>query len=136
MVAPNTPEEISGLTLTRDDAPIAILLVDDDADCRMLIRDAISECKVSNDVHEVENGQQAIEFLKRRGKYANVPRPGLIYMDIEMPVMNGLEAVKVIKADPEIRDIPLVMMTGVSDENQMRRGAPSRADSQDREGRR
>src|SRR5512132_3959320 len=90
--------------------PITILLVDDDPDCRLLIRDAISECKVSNSVYEVTNGQEAIEFLERRGRWADAPRPGLIYLDIEMPVMNGQETLKRIRGVPELRDIPIVMM--------------------------
>ena len=57
------------------DGKVSILLVDDDADCRLLIRDAIAECKVSNDVHEVCNGREALDFLHKRGKYANAPRP-------------------------------------------------------------
>src|SRR5215218_9531550 len=97
MVARNIPvhpEESAVLTLTRNDQPIAILLVDDDPDCRMLIRDAISACKVSNEVYEAADGAEAMDFLKRRGRYANtdLPRPGLIYMDIEMPVKDGQTA--------------------------------------------
>jgi two-component system response regulator len=110
-------------------AAITILLVDDDADCRLLIRDAISESKVCNSVFEVCNGQEALDFLNRRGAWENVPRPGLIYLDIEMPGMNGLEALKAIKANPNLRDIPVVMMTGVSDEVQMRIAAETGANS-------
>ena len=55
----------------------------------MLIRDAIAECRVSNEVFEVANGEEALEFLRRKGKYANAPRPGLIFLDIEMPGMDG-----------------------------------------------
>src|SRR5215218_7842377 len=87
---------------------ITILLVDDDPDCRLLIRDAIAECKVSNDVHEVANGQEALDFLHRRGKFANAPRPGLVYLDIEMPAMDGQETLKQIKASQTLRDIPVV----------------------------
>jgi len=108
---------------------ITILLVDDDEDCRMLIRDAISECKVSNSVFEVANGQEALDFLRRRGEWAHAPRPGLIYMDIEMPGMNGLEALRAIKSDASLRDIPVVMMTGVSEEAQMRAAADAGANS-------
>src|SRR5882757_3745648 len=96
--------------------PIIVLLVDDDPDCRMLIRDAIDECKVAIAVHEACNGMEALEFLKRRGKHANAPRPGLIYLDLEMPGMDGQATLKAIKADPDLRDIPVVMMTGVCDE--------------------
>lgn len=115
--------------ITKDDRPITILLVDDDPDCRLLIRDAIAECKVSNDVHEVENGGEALRFLQRQGSYQNSPRPGLIYLDIEMPGLNGQETLKRIKADPDLRDIPVVMMTGVSDENQMKQAAANGANS-------
>ena len=109
--------------------PIAILLVDDDADCRMLIRDAIEESKVSNRVFEVSDGAEALDFLCRRGKYADAPRPGLIYLDIEMPGMNGQETLRRVRAMPELRDIPVVMMTGVCDEAQMREAAANGANS-------
>jgi two-component system response regulator len=108
---------------------MTILLVDDDPDCRMLIRDAIAECKVSNRVHEACNGREALDFLHRRGKHAGAPRPGLIYLDIEMPEMNGQEVLCAIKADPCLRDIPVVMMTGVSDETQMKLAATNGANS-------
>ena len=117
------------LTIEQNSQPITILLVDDDPDCRMLLRDAIAECKVSNSVFEVGNGQEALDFLRRVGLWSNSPRPGLIYLDIEMPGLNGQEALKLIKADPELRDIPVVMMTGVSDEEQMRDAAANGANS-------
>ena len=117
--------------VSRDQLPITILLVDDDPDCRLLIRDAIAECKVSNAVYECANGLDAMDFLKRRGKYANsdAPRPGLIYLDLEMPGMDGQATLQAIKADPALRDIPVVMMTGVADEAEMKRAAANGANS-------
>jgi CheY-like chemotaxis protein len=133
MVAIRHDEPISEaarrLMITRNDQPITILLVDDDADCRMLIRDAINECKVSNDVHEVCNGQEALDFLHKRGRFAAAPRPGLVYLDIEMPAMDGQATLKAIKGSPALRDIPVVMMTGVCDEAQMKRAAANGANS-------
>jgi len=117
------------LSITCNDEPITILLVDDDEDCRTLIRDAISECKVSNDVHEVRNGREALDFLRRRGQFANAPRPGLVYLDIEMPGMDGQETLRQIRANPEFREIPVVMMTGVSDERQIKLAAANGANS-------
>jgi CheY-like chemotaxis protein len=114
MVAPNS-------------SPLTILLVDDDDDCRMLVRDAIAECKVSNSVFEARNGEEAMAMLKKVSQGA--PRPGLIYLDIEMPKLDGISTLKQIKADPQLRDIPVVMMTGVSDENQMREAAECGANS-------
>ena len=109
--------------------PLTILLVDDDDDCRMLLRDAIAECKVRNRVYEVSNGKDALAFLRREGAYAEMPRPGLVYLDIEMPGMDGQTALRAIKADHALRDIPVVMMTGVSDENQMKEAADNGANS-------
>jgi CheY-like chemotaxis protein len=108
---------------------ITILLVDDDPDCRMFIRDAITESKVTNSIFEVCNGKDALEFLRRQGDWADAPRPGLIYMDIEMPGMNGIEALKLVKADETLKNIPVVMMTGVSDEAQMKIAAEAGANS-------
>src|SRR4051812_8073823 len=126
MVAPaqqKTQTQTGGLTLSQNAEAITILLVDDDADCRLLIRDAIAECKVSNQVFEVSNGAEALDFLYARGKHAGVMRPGLIFLDIEMPGMDGQETLKRIRSDERFRDIPIVMMTGVADERQMEQAA-------------
>ena len=109
--------------------PIAILLVDDDPDCRMLVRDAIESSKVSNRVYEASNGREALKFLTRAGKYAGAPKPGLIYLDIEMPGMDGQETLKRIRAAADFQDIPVVMMTGVCDEQQMHQAAANGANS-------
>jgi CheY-like chemotaxis protein len=123
------PRSAEDLTITCNDEPITILLVDDDEDCRTLIRDAICECKVSNQVHEARNGREALDFLHRRGAFANAPRPGLIYLDIEMPGLDGQSVLREIKGDPGLRDIPVVMMTGVSEESQMAEAARNGANS-------
>ena len=109
--------------------PITILLVDDDPDCRMLVRDAIEECHVSNDVREVSNGAEAVKFLTQTGEYANAPRPGLIFLDVEMPHLNGLDTLRVIRGDPRLKDIPVVMMTGVAGEAEMKLAATLGANS-------
>ena len=84
---------------------------------------------MSNDIQEASNGLDALEFLKRSGRFADAPRPGLIYLDIEMPGMNGLETLKAIKSDPNLRDIPVVMMTGVCGEQEMQTAAALGANS-------
>ena len=108
---------------------LTILLVDDDDDCRMLVRDAISECKLSNSVVEARNGHEALDLLMNAGQPGGMPRPGLIYLDIELPGMDGQTTLKRIKSNPDLRDIPVVMMTGVSDETQMRTAAANGANS-------
>jgi len=93
---------------------IVILMADDDADDRLLAKDALSECRLANDLHFVENGEELLDYLKRRGKFtqmADSPRPGLILLDLNMPKKDGREALKEIKADPELRKIPVVVLT-------------------------
>ncbi len=109
--------------------PVTILLVDDDPDCRLLIRDAIEQGKLDNPVHEVSSGEEALAFLSRQGAHANAPRPGLVYLDIEMPGMNGQETLKAIRRDPRFADIAVVMMTGVTDDEQKRQAMASGANS-------
>ena len=123
------PQPKAQLTLSYNKEPISILLVDDDADCRLLIRDAISECKVSNKVYEASDGAEALDYLYQRGRFKDVPRPGLVYLDIEMPGLDGQETLKQIRANPDFREIPVVMMTGVSDEQQMKLAAANGANS-------
>ena len=118
-----------GVIMSHNNRPITILLVDDDPDCRMLIRDAIAECKVTNEVFEACNGAEALDFLYQRGKFRNMPRPGLIYLDIEMPGMDGQATLRHIRDNADFREIPVVMMTGVSDEEQMRLAAANGANS-------
>src|SRR3954465_5532242 len=103
MVAPNRNApavQPGGLTLSQNSEAITILLVDDDPDCRMLIRDAVEESKASNQVSEVSNGAEALAFLSGRGKHAGAARPGLIFLDIEMPGMDGQTTLKQIRSDP------------------------------------
>jgi CheY-like chemotaxis protein len=109
--------------------PITVLLIDDDPDCRMLVKDAIASSKVRNSVFEVCNAEEGLAFLKRQAQFANAPRPGLIYLDIEMPGIDGIELLKKIKEDPDLRHITVVMMTGVSDEEQLRKAAAAGANS-------
>ena len=124
-----TGQPSSGIRPTAEQEAITILLVDDDSDCRMLVRDAINDSKVRNRVYEVRNAEEAWQFLTRQSPYANVPRPGLVYLDIEMPGMGGLALLDRIKSEPSLRGITVVMMTGVSDETQMRAAAASGANS-------
>ena len=119
----------AGITISHNSEPIVILLVDDDPDCRLLIRDAIDDCKVSNKVYEAANGAEALEFLMQRGRFKGVPVPGLVYLDIEMPGMDGQETLRQIRSHAQFREIPVVMMTGVSDEQQMKVAAANGANS-------
>lgn len=93
---------------------ITILLADDDEEDRMLACDALMESRLSNVVNCVEDGEELMDYLYHRGKYsppAAAPRPGLILLDLNMPRKDGREALREIKADPQLRQIPIVVMT-------------------------
>ena len=93
---------------------IVILMADDDADDRLLAKDALAECRLANELHFVENGEELLDYLHRRGKFVNLaqsPRPGLILLDLNMPKKDGREALKEIKDDPRLRTIPVVVLT-------------------------
>lgn len=94
--------------------PITILLADDDEDDRILARDALADSRLANDLRIVEDGEELMDYLLRRGRYAapqDSPRPGLILLDLNMPKMDGREALKEIKSDAGLRRIPVVVLT-------------------------
>jgi CheY-like chemotaxis protein len=91
-----------------------ILMAEDDSDDQLLARDALSECGLVTEVRFVENGVELMDYLHHRRKYslpADSPRPGLIILDLNMPRKDGREALNEIKADPELRRIPVVILT-------------------------
>ena len=92
---------------------ITILIADDDPDDRMLAEEALMENKLANDLHFVEDGEELMDYLHRRGKYTadNAPEPGLILLDLNMPKKDGREALAEIKADPKLRHIPVIVLT-------------------------
>ncbi len=94
--------------------PITILYADDDADDQLLVQEALEESLVKNELRFVSDGEELMDYLKRRGKYADPncsPRPGLILLDLNMPRKNGREALAEIKGDPLLRTIPVVVLT-------------------------
>jgi CheY-like chemotaxis protein len=95
-------------------ASVVILMADDDADDRELTREALTESRLVNDLHFVEDGAALLDYLHRRGAYSqpgSAPRPGVILLDLNMPRKDGREALREIKADPELRNIPVVVLT-------------------------
>lgn len=103
------------MTPDRNKIPITILICDDDEDDRMLTQQALEDAHVSNSVRFVEDGEQLLDYLYQRGAYAGetgeAPRPGLILLDLNMPMMDGREALRVIKGDPTLKDIPIVVLS-------------------------
>jgi CheY-like chemotaxis protein len=91
--------------------PIEILLVEDNpADVRLTV-EALKEGKVHNNLHIVGDGVEAMTFLRRAGEYADVPRPGLILLDLNLPKKDGREVLAEIKDDPILKRIPVVVLT-------------------------
>jgi len=94
--------------------PIVILLADDDEEDRMLAADAMHESRVANELRFVEDGEELLDYLYKRGRFSDAhaaPTPGIILLDLNMPRKDGREALREIKADPDLRRIPVVVLT-------------------------
>ena len=103
---------------------VTIMLVEDDDGHRLLIRENLRAGGVVNDLVEMSDGQQAIDYLTRRGQYRDrtkFPKPGLILLDIKMPKADGFAVLEKIKADPELRLIPVLMLTSTDDQLEVNR---------------
>lgn len=112
------------LAVPRDKQSLIILIADDDPDDRLMIKEALSEKRPNNPLHFVEDGEELMDYLFHRGKYAspgNQPLPGLILLDLNMPKKDGREALREIKADPVLRRIPVVILTTSKMEEDIRR---------------
>lgn len=100
--------------MLRDKKTVIILIADDDPDDRLMIKEALTEKRLANPLHFVEDGEELMDYLNHRGKYStpNAQQlPGLILLDLNMPKKDGREALREIKADPALRRIPVVVLT-------------------------
>lgn len=88
-----------------------ILVADDDEDDRQFMLEAMQASRLRNQLFFVKDGLELLEFLRQTGEYVDAPRPGLILVDLNMPRLSGREAIEQIKADPDLRSIPLVVLT-------------------------
>ncbi|MDQ3031869.1 MAG: response regulator [Myxococcota bacterium] len=96
------------------DRRIVILMADDDADDRMMTKEALDENRLANPIYFVEDGEMLMDYLHRRGRFSEpgaAPTPGIILLDLNMPKKDGREALAEIKADPSLRHIPVVVLT-------------------------
>lgn len=92
--------------------PITILMADDDPDDRLLLKEAFEENRLMNNLETVEDGEELMDFLHRRGKYENSEiTPGLVLLDLNMPRKSGIEALREIKSDEKLRRLPVVILT-------------------------
>ena len=104
----------------RSGKPITILMADDDEEDRDLTREALQRAHLHNDVRFVADGQELLDYLRHQGPYHDdgeaSPTPGIILLDLNMPKKDGREALAEIKADPQLKKIPVVVLTTSSDE--------------------
>jgi len=106
--------------MSNADRLFTFLMVDDDPDDRMLFREACEEVRLRNPVEFLENGEQLVDYLNRKGPYAELkdkPLPGIILLDLNMPLKDGREALEEIKASAALRHIPVIVLTTSKDED-------------------
>ena len=99
------------MILTEEVRPAQVLLVEDSVDDVELTLEALKDSKVRMDVHVVFDGMAAMDFLRREGEYADKPRPDLVLLDLNLPLMDGREVLKEIRNDPDLTDLPVVVLT-------------------------
>jgi CheY-like chemotaxis protein len=102
------------MTITISEAErqvVDVLLVEDDDGDVLMTREAFEHYKIRNTLHVVSDGEQAIQFVRQAGDYADAPKPGLIMLDLNLPRRGGLEVLNELKSDPELRLIPVVILT-------------------------
>ena len=106
--------------MSEDNRLFTILMVDDDPDDRLLFKEACEEVRLRNPLEFLENGEQLVDYLKRRGNYAHLDGeayPGIILLDLNMPLKDGREALEEIKTDAALRHIPIIILTTSKDED-------------------
>jgi two-component system response regulator len=91
--------------------PINMLLVEDSPTDQLMTREALEHAKVILNLHVVEDGVQTMEFLRKTGKFASAPRPDLILLDLNLPKKDGREVLAEIKSDPQLKKIPVLILT-------------------------
>jgi two-component system, chemotaxis family, response regulator Rcp1 len=105
MMAPGTKVE-----------PVEILLVEDNPVDVMMIKEVFNDGRVCNNLHVVEDGEEAMDFLYKRGKFSSAPSPQIILLDLNLPRKDGREVLAEIKGDPSLRHIPVIILTTSADE--------------------
>jgi CheY-like chemotaxis protein len=90
---------------------VTVLLVEDDPGDVVMTREALGNARVLHDLHVAENGEVALAFLRREEPYEDAPRPDLVFLDLNLPRLDGREVLAQVKADPDLRSIPVVVLT-------------------------
>jgi two-component system, chemotaxis family, response regulator Rcp1 len=101
--------------------PVQILIVEDNPADARLVREVMRDSKILNEIHWVPDGVEALAFLRAQGKYADAPRPNLIFLDLNMPRKDGREVLREVKSDEKLKRIPIVVMTSSQAEEDVAR---------------
>jgi CheY-like chemotaxis protein len=101
--------------------PVDVLMVEDDPGDALMVRESFAQAGRHNRFHVVPDGHQALQFLRQAGEHAGAPRPGLILLDLNLPGLHGLDVLAQIKADPELRIIPVVILSSSRHPGDIRR---------------
>jgi len=101
--------------------PVDVLLVEDDPGDELMTREAFEQNKIGNTLHVVRDGEEALDFLYRRGRHADAPRPDLVLLDLNLPKYDGRQVLTQIKSDPDLAEIPVVVLTTSSAEEDVLR---------------
>jgi len=108
---------------------IKILLVEDNLDHVILTKAALKENGVINEIYNVKDGQEALDFMYNRGKYIDAPKPGLILLDIKLPKIDGFGVLRQLKNDPKFKSIPVIMLTTSAEKEEIAKGYAEGANS-------
>jgi CheY-like chemotaxis protein len=90
---------------------LSVLLVDDDDGDLLMIQEALDSGTAAHEIHVAHDGQEALDFLRREGRFADAPRPDLVLLDLNMPRMDGRQVLAAVKVDEELRKIPIIVLT-------------------------
>ncbi|MCK0092316.1 response regulator [Rhodococcus sp. F64268] len=107
--------------MTPTGKPIDVLLVEDDPGDELMTREAFEDNKIGNSLHVARDGEEALDFLYRRGAHADAPKPDLILLDLNLPKYDGRQVLERIKSDPDLAPIPVVVLTTSSAEEDILR---------------
>jgi two-component system response regulator len=109
--------------------PVQILLVEDSPEDVILAREALKDAEVTGELHVVGDGEAAMEFVRQEGEFADAPRPHLVLLDLNLPRKDGREVLSEIKADPDLRQLPVVVLTTSSSDRDIVRAYDARVNA-------
>ena len=102
--------------MTDEEKPVEVLLAEDNPGDVMLTKKALEQGKLANNLHVATDGVEALQFLRQEGEYSDEPRPDLVLLDLNMPRKDGQDVLKELKDDPDLRRIPVVVLTSSESE--------------------